>query len=55
MRPLAQRRTIGPEALELMSRDDVNQLPVTANAHLEGLISRGHIMGFLRTRAERDM
>jgi CBS domain-containing protein len=60
MRPLTQLRTIradapAAEALELMSRDDVNQLPATANAHLEGLISRGHIMGFLRTRAERDM
>ncbi|HEX9871159.1 MAG TPA: site-2 protease family protein [Candidatus Tectomicrobia bacterium] len=60
MRPLAQLRTIradalAAEALEMMGREDVNQLPVTANAHLEGIISRGHIVSFLRTRAELDM
>jgi hypothetical protein len=38
-----------------MGREDVNQLPVAANAHLEGFISRGHLMGFLRTRAELHM
>jgi hypothetical protein len=33
----------------------VNQLPVTSNGHLEGVISRGHIVGFLQTRAELSM
>jgi len=60
MRPLAQLRTIradapAADALEMMGREDVNQLPVAANAHLEGIISRGHLMSFLRTRAELDM
>jgi CBS domain-containing protein len=60
MRPLAQLRTIKAEtpvteALETMGREDVNQLPVTANGHLEGVIARGHILRFLQTRAELHM
>lgn len=57
MRPLAQLRTITADspataALEEMGREDVNQLPVTSNGRLEGIISRGHIVSFLQTRAE---
>jgi CBS-domain-containing membrane protein len=60
MRPLAQLRTMqadapAAEVLLMMGREDVHQLPLTANAHLEGIISRGHLMGFLRTRGELDM
>jgi Zn-dependent protease/predicted transcriptional regulator len=60
MRPLAQLRTIRSdtpvaEALETMGREDVNQLPVTSNGQLEGVISRGHIVRFLQTRAELSM
>jgi CBS domain-containing protein len=60
MRPLAQLRTIRSdtpvaEALETMGCEDVNPLPVSANGHLEGVISRGHIVGFLRMRAELSM
>ena len=60
MRPLPQLRTIKPqtpvvEALETMGREDVNQLPVTSNSHLEGVISRGDIVRFLQTRAELNM
>jgi Zn-dependent protease/predicted transcriptional regulator len=60
MRPLPQLRTIAPstpvaEALETMGREDVNQLPVTADGRLEGVISRGDIMRFLHTRAELHM
>jgi Zn-dependent protease/predicted transcriptional regulator len=60
MRPLQQLKTITPdtpaaEALETMGRDDVNQLPVTSNGHLEGVISRGNIVRFLQTRAELNM
>ena len=40
------------EALEIMARDDVNQLPVIRNGHLEGMISRRHILQVLQTRAE---
>jgi len=57
MRPLAQLRTVAPEtsaveALELMSREDINQVPVIANGHLEGIFSRGEVLRFLQTRIE---
>ena len=45
MRPLDQLHTVTPytpvmEALETMGRDDVNQLPVMADNHLEGVVTR---------------
>jgi predicted transcriptional regulator len=57
MRPLDQTRTVEPstpitEALELMTGQDLNQLPVLSNGMLAGLISRGHILQLLQTRAE---
>jgi len=57
MRPANQLRTVGPdtpalEALELMSRADINQLPVVSDGQLEGIFSRGHVLDFLRNRAE---
>jgi Zn-dependent protease/predicted transcriptional regulator len=57
MRPLDEMRSISPEetltsALELMSRDDLNQLPVISNGHLEGVLSRAHVLRYLQTRAE---
>jgi len=57
MRPLAQLRTVAPEtsaveALELMSREDINQVPVIANGHLEGIFSRGEVLRFVQTRIE---
>ncbi len=57
MRPLAQLRTVAPDtpaiqALELMSREDINQLPVISDGHLQGVFSRGHVLRFLRTEAE---
>lgn len=61
MRPLKDLRTVSPdtpvtEALERLGRDDLNQLPViNSSGRLEGIISRGHILQFLQTRAELDM
>lgn len=57
MRPLEEMRSISPDetltsALELMSRDDLNQLPVISNGHLEGVLSRAHVLRYLQTRAE---
>ena len=57
MRPMEKLHTVKPEAsaaeaLEIMARDDVNQLPVIRNGHLEGMISRSHILQVLQTRAE---
>jgi predicted transcriptional regulator len=57
MRPLKNLHTVGPgtavtKALELMGREDLNQLPVVRHGHLEGMISRSHILRLLQTRAE---
>jgi Zn-dependent protease len=57
MRPLDKLRTVKPstavaEVLELMGREDVNQLPVLQDDHLTGIISRSHILRLLQTRAE---
>ena len=57
MRPLDQVTTVSPDtplsdALELMGQQDLNQLPVLANGNLAGLISRGHVLQLLKTRAE---
>jgi Zn-dependent protease len=57
MRPLASLSTVDPEtpvtdALRIMSRDDVNQLPVMHHGQLAGMLSRGHILRLLQTRQE---
>jgi len=57
MRPLARLRTVAPEssvadALEVMTRDDVHQLPVVAQGQLQGVISRGDVLRVLKTREE---
>jgi CBS domain-containing protein len=44
--------TLVTEALETMGREDVNQLPVVNDGRLPGIISRGHILRTLQTRAE---
>ena len=57
MRPIAQLRTIEPDmfaidALRLMGREDVNQLPVISNGKFDGMVGRRHILQLLQTRAE---
>jgi Zn-dependent protease/predicted transcriptional regulator len=57
MRPLDQVRTVAPntpvtEALEVMAREDLNQLPVIVDGELVGFISRAHVLQLLQTRAE---
>ncbi len=60
MRPLEELRTVTPEtpvseALEIIRRDDINQLPALTNGRLEGMISREQILRYLLTRAELKM
>jgi Zn-dependent protease/predicted transcriptional regulator len=60
MRSLENLRTVSPErpvaeALEMMGREDVNQMPVVHRGKLAGIISRGHILRVLQTRAELDV
>ena len=57
MRPIGEIRSVAPDAslasaLELMSREDLNQLPVVANGHLEGVLSRAQVISYLQTSAE---
>lgn len=57
MRPLAQLRTISPdasavEALAMMGAADVNQLPVSTDGRFDGLVARSHVVQLLQARAE---
>ena len=57
MLPLAKLHLVLPEtpvseALEILAREDVNQLPVMYKGQLEGLISRDQVLQYLATRAE---
>lgn len=57
MIPLNQVKRVKPEteleaAMAQMDRDGVNQLPVMANGHCLGLLSRGDLVDFMRTRRE---
>jgi CBS domain-containing protein len=43
------------EALEIMGREDINQLPVTSNGRVEGIVTRAHLLQVLRSRSELDV
>ena len=54
MVPMEQVKRIAPDAdlwaaLEEMDRDGVNQLPVTRDDHVVGMLSRDDVISFLRT------
>lgn len=60
MRLLKGLQTVAPdrplgEALEVMGREDVNQIPVVQQGRLTGILSRSHILRVLQTRAELDI
>ena len=60
MQPLDQLHAVTPEtpiseAIEMMDRDDVNELPVVSNGRIEGFITRGGVLRLLQTRAALDM
>ena len=60
MVPLERLRTVTPEtpvaeALEILGRENIHQLPVVSNGRLEGMISRDQIMNQLLTRTELKM
>ena len=57
MRPLNQVHAVAPntpvsEALEVMAREDLNQLAVIRDGRLAEVISRANVLQLLRTRAE---
>ena len=60
MRPIHQLRTVNTdtpvtEAIEIMAREDLNQLPVVSAGRLDGVISRGEVLRYLQTRIELRM
>lgn len=57
MRPLSSVRTVPPEmpalkALELMGRENLNQLAVVSDGQLQGIFSRAQIVHFLQIHSE---
>jgi Zn-dependent protease/CBS domain-containing protein len=57
MRPLQSLHPVTPdasagEALELMGRENINQLPVVTNGHLEGVVTRSYLVHLLQVRRE---
>jgi Zn-dependent protease/CBS domain-containing protein len=57
MRPLNDLRTVPPDmpalkAVELMSRENLNQLAVVSDGHLLGIFSRGQILHFLQLHSD---
>jgi Zn-dependent protease/predicted transcriptional regulator len=57
MIPLAEVHSVAPSttlghALELMSHNDLNQLAVISDGHLDGMLSRRDLLGYFQTRAE---
>lgn len=57
MIPLENLHTVPPETplknvLEIMGREDLNQVPVVSNGRLAGILSRAHVLDYLRTRAD---
>jgi CBS domain-containing protein len=60
MRGLRGLRTVSPatpvtEALQIMNRDDVNQLPVVTDGHLAGVITRSNVLRLIQNRAELNL
>jgi len=57
MRPLDAVRSVTPDTpvlktMELMTREDLDQVPVISSRHLEGMISRASILQVLQSRVE---
>jgi Zn-dependent protease/predicted transcriptional regulator len=57
MKPAEQIRTVRPEtplksALEIMSSENLNQLPVTTDGYLAGLLTRARVLNYLHSRME---
>jgi CBS domain-containing protein len=59
MKPLEGMQAVSPDAplasaLQVMTKENVNQLPVMENSHLEGVLSRAEVLNYLQTRAELE-
>lgn len=59
MRPLDRLHTVSPDtpavkALELMARENLNQVPVVSDGKLQGIFSRRQLLRFIQFNAEHD-
>jgi Zn-dependent protease/CBS domain-containing protein len=57
MRPASSVHFVSPDlpvmrALEIMTRENINQLPVVANGKIQGIISRAHVLQVLQAKTE---
>jgi Zn-dependent protease/CBS domain-containing protein len=57
MRPVGEIHSLSPDvpamkALEMMGRENVNQLPVVVDGRLEGIVARAHLLELIHSRAE---
>ncbi len=57
MRPVGAIHSLSPDApamqaLEIMGREDVNQLPIVVDGRLLGIVSRGHLLQVIHSRSE---
>jgi Zn-dependent protease len=60
MRPLDRLLAVNPEtpiseALEIMDRENANELPVAKHGRIEGFLTRGGVMRLLQTRLALEM
>lgn len=57
MTPMDKLKTVRPDedlssAMQLLTEEDVNQLPVVENNRIIGMVGRDNLLSFVRTRAE---
>jgi predicted transcriptional regulator len=57
MKPLNRIRVVSPETpvtdvLEMMTKEDLNQVPVISDRGVEGMLARGEILQALKSRIE---
>jgi Zn-dependent protease/predicted transcriptional regulator len=57
MIPLKQLHVVAPDtpavqALDLLTKQDINQVPVVSDGHLVGIFSRGQVIRYLQAHAE---
>ena len=57
MRPVGAIHSLTPDvpamqALEMMGREDVNQLPIVMDGKLQGIVSRAHLLQVIHSRSE---
>ena len=57
MTPLGNLKWVGPgedlsSVLQLMSNEDINQVPVVDEGNIVGMVARENLLGFIHTRSE---